>query len=108
MRQISSAEAFRDLNTWNSDSRIGCIYTVRDVDAVFSVRRGKLDIRGTDIFLESEDGKALLHLADCKFSVTEPHELPFQLKHGFPPLSRAAIKAVFKNEDVCFFFPERT
>jgi hypothetical protein len=39
MKEISSADAFRDLNAWNTDSRVGCIYTVREVDAVFSVRQ---------------------------------------------------------------------
>lgn len=106
MRQISSAEALRDLNKWSNDSLVGCIYSVRSVDAAFSVRRGKLEIRDSDLFLEADKGNALMHLRACTFSKTEPHELPFQLKHGFPPLAVEAIRVLFRNNDVCFFFPE--
>lgn len=104
MKEISSAEAFRDLNAWNKESRVGCIYTVRDVESAFSIRRAKLEIRETDLFIETETGKGLMHLRDCTFERTDPGDLPFQLKRGFPPLAVHAIRTRFRNGDVCFFF----
>ena len=105
MRTMTEAEAHRDLTAWNDKGCVGCIYTAKSSGAMFSVRGARAEIRGSDIFIEStSDGSGLMHLKDCTFSQTEPHELPFQLKQGFPPLAVAVIKAEFKNNDVCFFF----
>lgn len=106
MRNISSVDALRELNNWNSKSRVGCIYTVRELDAVFSVRRGSTEIRDSDIFVDASDANALMHLEDCEFSLRDPEDLPFVLKKGFPPLPETHLRVTFRNGDVCFFFPD--
>jgi hypothetical protein len=106
MKQISYAEAFRDLNNWSKESRVGCVYTVWATDAVFSVRRAIIDIRGSDLFVDADTGKGLMHLRDCTFELTERGDLPLELKRGFPPLASVAIRTVFSEGDVCFFFPD--
>jgi len=105
MRQISSADAFRELNIWR-DSRVGCVFSVRSAAAVFSVRRAKLGVRESIVYIEAETGAGMLDLLDCKFSLTEPGDLPLELKEGFPPLTVVTLRIDFKNEDVCFFFPD--
>ena len=114
MRQISPAEALRELNKWKTESRLGCVYTVAGTDAVFSVRQGTLEIRGSDIllgsdlFLESETCKALMHLSNGEeYSLIEPVDLPLTLRKGFPPLSANGLLVRFSNGDACFFQVER-
>jgi hypothetical protein len=106
MMKISSAEAFRELNSWNNESRVGCTFTVKSAGAVFAVRRGRLDIREFLVFIESETGRGMVDLADCSFALTEAGDMPFNLKRGFPPLPFSALRVLFRNEDVCFFFPD--
>jgi hypothetical protein len=104
MRNISSAQALQQLATWNEDSRLGCLYKVSDMDALFSLRLAKLEIRAEDLFLESGTGKVLLHLresAEC--AVVEPADLPLAVRQGFPPLSQESIRVRFPNGDLCYF-----
>jgi hypothetical protein len=107
MRQISSGEALRKLEEWNEDSRLGCLYKVSDLDAIFSVRMGKLEIRAEDIFLESGAGKVLMHLREAaEYQLVEPSDLPLTVRQGFPPLTQEGIRIHFPNGDVCFFLFE--
>lgn len=107
MKQISSGEALRELKAWNKDSRVTCAFSVSSARAVFRLERVKLDIRESIIFLESETGNGMLDLAGCSFSMTEPGDLPLELKRGFPPLADTGIRVTFENGDICFFFPKR-
>lgn len=114
MRQISPAEALRELNKWNAGSRLGCIYMVAGTEAVFSVRHGTLEIRGSDIFfgsdlvVESETCRALMHLSnDEEYSLLEPVDLPLTVGKGFPPLSANSLLVRFRNSDACCFEVER-
>ena len=108
IRQISPAEALRELNRWKTESRLGCIYTVAGTDAVFSVRHGTLEMRGADLFLDAETCKALMHLSNGEeYSLIEPADLPLTLPQGFPPLSARGLLVRFSNGDACFFQVER-
>jgi hypothetical protein len=114
MRQISPAEALRELTKWKTESRLACIYTVAATDVVFSVRKGTLEIRGSDIFfgsdifLESETGKALMHLShDEEYSLIERVDLPLTIRKGFAPLSEPGLLVRFCNGDACFFEAEQ-
>jgi hypothetical protein len=107
MKKISSEEALQDLSKWNEDSRLGCLYKVAAVDAIFSVRLGKLEIREEDIFLESGTGKVLMHLREsAEYQLVEPSDLPLTVRQGFPPLTQEGIRIHFPNGDVCFFLIE--
>jgi hypothetical protein len=104
VRNISSAEALEQLARWNEDSRLGCLYKVSDLDALFSVRLGKLEIRAEDIFLESGTGKVWLHLREsAEYALVEPADLPLVVRQGFPPLSQEGIRVRFPNGDLCYF-----
>lgn len=108
MKEISSAGALRELLRWSKDSQPGCIYATAGTDAIFSVRQGKLEIRESDIFLETETGKALMHLRDGEgYAVAEPADLPLTLREGFPPLSGKILRVRFRNGDTCCFMAER-
>lgn len=108
IRQISPAEALRELNKWKTESRLGCIYTVAGTDAVFSVRKGTLEIRGSDLFFDAESCKALMHLSNGEeYNLIEPVDLPLTLRQGFPRLSAAGLLVRFHNGDACFFQVER-
>jgi hypothetical protein len=107
MRQISSGEALRELSC-NKDYLHGCIYTAAGTNAIFSVRRGKLEVREPDIFLEADNGSGMMRFLDsASFALAEPSELPSAQRMGSPPLAEKAIRVVFANKDVCFIFPER-
>jgi hypothetical protein len=104
MRQISSGEALQALSRWNETSPLGCLYKVSALDAVFSVRLGKLEIRAEEIFLESGTGKVLMHLRDtAEYALIEPADLPLVVRKGFPPLSQEGIRVRFPNGDLCYF-----
>jgi hypothetical protein len=108
MRQMSSAEALGELSKWNKDYLVGCIYTNAGTRAAFSVRRGALEVRDADLFLETETGKVLIHLSEtARFDLADPTEMPFAQRMGPPSLSRTALKVVFPNNDVCLLFPEQ-
>lgn len=80
--------------------RLGCIYTVAGTDAVFSVRKGTLEIRGSNLFFDAETCKALMQLSNGEeYSLIEAVDLPLTLLQGFPPVSAPGLLVHFHNGD---------
>lgn len=103
IRPISPAAALRELNKWKTESRLGCICTVAGTDAVFSVRKGTLEIRGSELFFDAETCKALMHPSNGEeYNLIEPVDVPLTLRQGFPPLSAPGLLVRFHNGDACF------
>jgi len=108
MRQISSADAFRELNTWNKDSLVGCVFARQDAKAAFRLRHLKLELREPNLRLEGQDVIAFLHLSGgTEFVVGDVDDSAAAFDEGFDIHSDACIRVTFDNGDLCFMFPER-
>src|SRR5262249_10164972 len=107
MRHISSADAFRELNDWNKDSFVGCVFARQDGKAAFRLRRLRLELREPSVFFVGESAMALLHFSDgVVFVMGDVNDLAAAYGWGLDIPSDTCIRATFGNGDLCFIFPE--
>jgi hypothetical protein len=109
MRHISSADAFRELNDWNKDSFVGCVFAKEDAKVAFRLRRLKLELRRPSLFLVGESATAWLHFSDdVVFVLGNVNDMAAAAYGaGLDIPSDTGIRARFGNGDLCFIFPER-
>jgi hypothetical protein len=110
MRQISQAEAVRELTSWNKSSLLGCTFSRADAAVVFRVSRAKLELRTPTLFFLDGRGQAMLHIgADASFTLREREELAVEEKRlGFKCDFETSLQIKFVNHDSCFIYEEKS
>lgn len=109
MKHISSAEAFREINRWNSNSLFGLSFSRVDTFVVFSLQHASLEVRATNLFFSvSGATTAMLHAPeDAKFALADPSEL--KEERWLRNLSfETCLRITFPNKDVALIYPEKT
>jgi len=110
MKQISSAEAFRELNEWNKVSRVTLTFARKDAATVFVLRDASIELQEPNIFVENGGGQSMMHFgSNVSFAQLEPAEVKEALwrKVPVPPTVAACLRATFGDGDFCFLFRKR-
>jgi hypothetical protein len=96
MKQISPAEALHELDSWGKASLVGCVFSRRDTQAAFRLRRANLALRGSHVLLSNEPAMTMFHFwDDVDFALFERNDLAvpfFRTKHPFRCLHSCRLR----------------
>jgi hypothetical protein len=108
MRQISSAEAFRELTNWSKDSLVGCAFSSQDQKAALRLRHAKSELRESSLILDGKHVIARFDFCDdVAFALGDANDLAAAYSKGLDIPSDTCIRATFADGDLCLIFPER-
>jgi len=108
MKEISSAEAFREFTNWSKNSLVGFNFARRDATVNFFLRSATLKVSEASLLTENDPfSLTMVHYPDgTRFYEVTAEEIAKQFSRSKVPSFGIGIRAFFENGDFCHIFKE--